>query len=53
VPIVLKFGNLNLLEPYGPVQACNGVSLTIFVKFGVLNGFSSFTKMYIIFPEIE
>ena len=26
VPIVLKFGNLNLLEPSGPVQACNGIA---------------------------
>jgi hypothetical protein len=27
VPIVLKFGRLNLLEPSGPVQACNGTAL--------------------------
>jgi len=27
VPIVLKSGTLNLLEPSGPVQACNGVTL--------------------------
>jgi hypothetical protein len=27
VPIVLKSGSLNLLEPYGPVQACNGIAL--------------------------
>jgi hypothetical protein len=27
---VLKFGNLNLLEPSGPVQACNGIALPIF-----------------------
>jgi hypothetical protein len=27
VPIVLKFGSLNLLEPSGPVQACNGTVL--------------------------
>ena len=27
VPIVLKSGNLNLLEPSGPVQACNGIDL--------------------------
>jgi hypothetical protein len=26
-PIVLKSGNLNLLEPFGPVQACNGIAL--------------------------
>jgi hypothetical protein len=29
VPIVLKSGSLNLLEPSGPVQACNGVALPL------------------------
>jgi len=28
VLIVLKCGSLNLLEPSGPVQACNGTALT-------------------------
>jgi len=27
VPIVLKSGSLNLLEPSGPVQDCNGIAL--------------------------
>jgi hypothetical protein len=27
VPIVLKFGSLNILKPSGPVQACNGIAL--------------------------
>jgi len=27
VPIVLKSWSLNLLEPSGPVQACNGIAL--------------------------
>jgi hypothetical protein len=27
VPIVLKSGSLNFLEPSGPVQACNGIAL--------------------------
>jgi len=27
VPIAKKSGSLNLLEPYGPVQACNGTAL--------------------------
>ena len=27
VPIVLKSGSLNPLEPSGPVQACNGIAL--------------------------
>jgi len=29
VQIVLKSGNLNLLEPSGPVQACNGIALPL------------------------
>jgi hypothetical protein len=33
VPIVLKSGNLNLLEPSGPVQACNGIALP-FLQYG-------------------
>jgi hypothetical protein len=27
VPIVLKPGSLTLLEPSGPVEACNGIAL--------------------------
>jgi hypothetical protein len=27
VPIVLKSGRLNLLEPSGPVEACNGIAV--------------------------
>ena len=30
VPIVLKSGSLNLLEPARPVQACNGIALPLF-----------------------
>ena len=29
VPIVLKSGSLNLLQPSGPVQACNGIALPL------------------------
>jgi len=29
VIIVLKSGSLNLLEPSGPVQACNGIALRL------------------------
>jgi uncharacterized protein with PQ loop repeat len=29
VPIVLKSGSLNLLEPSGPVKACNGIGLPL------------------------
>jgi hypothetical protein len=35
VPIVLKSGSLNFLEPPGPVQACNGIALT-FTNKGVV-----------------
>jgi len=30
VPIVKKSGGLNLLEPCGPVQACNGTELPLY-----------------------
>ena len=33
MPIVLKSGNLNLLEPSGPVQACNGIALLFLPLF--------------------
>jgi hypothetical protein len=29
VPIVLKSESLNLLEPSGPLQACNGIALPL------------------------
>jgi len=29
LPIVLKSGSLNFLEPSGPVQACNGIALPL------------------------
>jgi hypothetical protein len=35
VPIVLKSGSLDLLEPCGPVQACNGTALPFFFTFSV------------------
>jgi hypothetical protein len=33
VPIVLKSGSLNLLEPSGPVKACNGIALPLPLPF--------------------
>jgi len=33
VPTVLKSGSLNLLEPSGPVQACNGIALPFTSSF--------------------
>jgi hypothetical protein len=29
VPNILKPGTFNLLEPYEPVQACNGIALPL------------------------
>jgi len=36
VPNVLKSGSLNLLEPSGPVQACNGIALPLTLPFSFL-----------------
>jgi hypothetical protein len=43
VPIVLKSGSLNLLEPSVPVQACTGIALPLYgilkiTPFGALGG---------------
>jgi hypothetical protein len=32
VPTVYKSGSLNLLEPSGPVQACNGTALHFYSR---------------------
>jgi len=37
VPIVWKYGNLNLLEPTGSVQACNGIALPLLYMLDVPN----------------
>ena len=31
--VVTKSGNLNFLEPSGPVQACNGTALPLFIEY--------------------
>jgi hypothetical protein len=36
VPIVLKSGNVNLLDPSGPVQACNGIALPLYYNVFVI-----------------
>jgi hypothetical protein len=33
VPIVLESGSLNLQEPSGPVQACNGIALPFYARY--------------------
>ena len=30
--VVMKSGNLNFLEPSGPLQACNGTALPVYVS---------------------
>jgi hypothetical protein len=32
MPFVLKSGSLNLLEPSGPVKACNGIALPLLYR---------------------
>ena len=39
VPIVLKFGGLNLLETSGPLQACNGTALPLPLLLNYLGGY--------------
>jgi len=36
VPIVLKSGSLNILEPLGLVQVCNGLALPLPLPFPLL-----------------
>jgi hypothetical protein len=36
MPNVLKSGSLNLLEPSGPVQACNGIALPLHTASSIL-----------------
>ena len=45
--VVTKSGNLNFLEPSGPVQACNGTDFTFFTIYG------SFYSLYMIEKDIK
>ena len=36
MPIVLKSGSLNLLEPSGPVQVCDGIALPFTLDVGII-----------------
>jgi len=47
VPIVLKSGSLNLLEPSGPVQACNGIALPL-PFYNICKNKSNFLRLYLI-----
>jgi len=44
VPIVLKSGSLNLLEPSWPVQGCNGTALPLFMTILQAKGINKETK---------
>ena len=37
MPIVLKSGSLNLLEPSGPVQTCSGIALPSYIVHCILD----------------
>ena len=52
--IVMKFGNLNFLEPSGPLQACNGTNFPFYLtytfmvsKVAQLSLFNNCTLVYI------
>jgi len=46
MPIVLKSGSLNLLDPSGPLQACTGIALPKFdVYFSSLSAHIVFLDM--------
>jgi hypothetical protein len=36
--VVMKSGNLNFLEPSGPLQACNGTALPLYILFIIVIG---------------
>jgi hypothetical protein len=50
VPIVLKSGNLNLLETSGPVQACNGTALPLPLPLTSIKGYEKF--FYVLFFNV-
>jgi len=55
VPTVLKSGNLKLLEPSGPVQACNGIafkSLFILPKRSAKTNMQIAFKLNVYHPEV-
>jgi len=47
--VVMKSGNLNFLEPSGPLQACNGTALfyTEILSSGVIEIWKSIYKTFI------
>jgi hypothetical protein len=47
--MVLKAGGLNLLEPSGPVYACDGVALPFIFKFTKMDGDSLILNAFVIY----
>jgi hypothetical protein len=48
VPIVFKSGSLNLLEPYVPVKACNGIALLLlYLTFFCTISFNSMISKHV------
>ena len=54
MPIVLKSGNLNLLEPSGPVQACNGIALpfTFYIFYKLISKIQNIVIMLVAVSKI-
>ena len=46
--VVTKSGNLNFLEPFGPVQACNGTALlfTVYREYTTIYKYSDIIYTY-------
>ena len=42
--VVTKSGNLNFLEPSGPLQACNGTALPLVILFSLVYSCTNFLK---------
>jgi hypothetical protein len=42
----LKSGSLNLLEPYGPIQACNGIALPLPLPYTSMTFFKITSKYF-------
>ena len=51
MPSVLRSGSLNLLEPSGPVQASNGISLPFYLSVAFINYIVSNRKLMNIMLE--
>ena len=54
MPIVTKSGSLNLLEPSGPVQACNGIALPLPLHmFSIIDGTGAYVSNTALFVFVS